>query len=286
MKDTGPGRPDPAVRAEDLVLAHGDHIALAGGSFEVPRGSSVAVIGPNGSGKSSVLDAIAGLMAVAGGTLDVLPARTGPTDSPDKGSAKTDRTGGTGVAYVLQSTEIPAHLPMTVREVVSMGRYRLTGLLRPMGRDGHRAVAGAMDRVGVADLAERQVLELSGGQRQRVLVAQGLAGDAALLLMDEPMTGLDLVSADRIRRVIVDERAAGRTVMFSTHDLSEAATADRVILLAGRVVACGPPEEVLVEANLMEAYRGRVVGIGGVTVIDDPHHHGSRTDRHDGHDHG
>lgn len=270
MKETGPGRSDPAVRAEDLVLAHGDHIALAGGSFEVPRGSSVAVIGPNGSGKSSVLDAIAGLMAVAGGTLEVLPAGTG----------------GTGVAYVLQSTEIPAHLPMTVREVVSMGRYRLTGLLRPMGRDGRRAVDSAMDRVGVSDLAERQVLELSGGQRQRALVAQGLAGDAALLLMDEPMTGLDLVSADRIRQVIADERAAGRTVLFSTHDLSEAATADRVILLAGRVVACGPPEEVLVEANLMEAYRGRVVGIGGVTVIDDPHHHGSRTDRHDGHDHG
>jgi ABC-type Mn2+/Zn2+ transport system ATPase subunit len=273
MNDPGADPPDVAVRARDLVLAHGDHVALAGGSFSVPRGASVAVIGPNGSGKSSVLDAIAGLMAVAGGSLEVLPG-------PDSAAGRS------GVAYVLQSTEIPVHLPMTVREVVSMGRYRLTGLLRPMGRDGHRAVDSAMDRVGVSALAERQVLELSGGQRQRALVAQGLAGDAALLLMDEPMTGLDLVSADRIRQVISDERAGGRTVLFSTHDLSEAATADRVILLAGRVVACGPPEEVLVEANLMEAYRGRVVGIGGVTVIDDPHHHGSRTDRHDGHDHG
>lgn len=261
---------DVVVDAQDLQLSHGDHVAVAGGSFRILGGTSVALIGPNGSGKSSVLDAVAGLLAVSGGSLEVL-AGTGP---------------GGGVAYVLQSTEIPAHLPMTVREVVSMGRYRLTGLLRPMGGDGRRAVVQAMDRVGVADLADRQVLELSGGQRQRVLVAQGLVGDAALLLMDEPMTGLDLVSAERIRRVISDERAAGRTVVFSTHDLGEAAAADRVVLLAGRVVACGPPEEVLVERHLMEAYRGHVMGIGGVTVIDDPHHHGSRSDRHDGHDHG
>jgi iron complex transport system ATP-binding protein len=261
--------PRTAVEANDLVLSHGDHVAVSGGSFRIGEGDTVAVIGPNGSGKSSVLDAVAGLLPVASGRLHVAAA-----------------SAAGGVAYVLQSTEIPAHLPMTVREVVAMGRYRRTGLLRPLGRDGHRAVTTAMERVGVQDLAERQVLELSGGQRQRVLVAQGLAGDADLLLMDEPMTGLDLVSAERIRTVIAEERAAGRTVVFSTHDLGEAATADRVVLLAGRVVACGPPSEVLVEEHLVAAYRGHLVGFGSFAVIDDPHHHGSRTDRHDGHDHG
>ena len=273
MSDPGPVDPAPvAVEARGIRLSHGDHVALADGTFRIPVGAAVAVIGPNGSGKSSLLDAIAGLQGLVGGELTVLPA-------------SGDRAPGR-VAYVLQSTEIPAHLPLTVREVVTMGRYNRTGLLRPLGREGRDVVDAAMARVGVSDLAERQVLELSGGQRQRVLVAQGLASRAQLLLMDEPMTGLDVVSAEGIRRVITEECEAGSTVMFSTHDLSEAATADLVVLLAGRVVACGPPEEVLVQKYLMEAYRGRVVDIGGVTVLDDPHHHGPRTERHDGHVHG
>jgi manganese transport system ATP-binding protein len=259
-----------AVAAVDLHLAHDQHIAVDGGSFEIPTGAAVAVIGPNGSGKSSVLDAVAGLLPVRSGTLRVLP------DAPE----------GAQVAYVLQSTGVPDHLPMTVREVVTMGRYGRCGLLGRIGPAGRQAVAAAMDRVEVTDLADRQLLELSGGQRQRALVAQGLAAQADLLLMDEPMTGLDLVSAERIRRVVEDERDAGRTVIFSTHDLHEARDADVVVLLAGRVVACGPPDEVLVETHLLEAYRGRVLGSGStLTVIDDPHHHGDVRDRHDGHDH-
>jgi ABC-type Mn2+/Zn2+ transport system ATPase subunit len=106
-------------------------------------------------------------------------------------------------------------------------------------------VQDAMRRVGVEELVDRQLPELSGGQRQRVLVAQGLAAGAELLVLDEPMTGLDLVSRERILEVMFEERDAGRTVLFSTHDLAEAARADRVVLLAGRLVAAGPPAEVL-----------------------------------------
>ncbi len=260
-----------AVSARDLLLAHGDHVAVRGGGFDLATGTAVALIGPNGSGKSSVLDAVAGLLAVRSGSLRVLP---------DAGAEAR-------IAYVLQSTEVPEHLPMTVREVVTMGRYARAGLVGRIGAVGRRAIDAAMERVEVTDLADRQLLELSGGQRQRALVAQGLAAEADLLLMDEPMTGLDLVSAERIRRVIDDERAAGRTVVFSTHDLHEARGADTVVLLAGRVVACGPPDEVLVEGHLLDAYRGRVLGTGdGLTVLDDPHHHGDVRDRHDGHDHG
>jgi manganese transport system ATP-binding protein len=189
------------------------------------------------------------------------------------------------VAYVLQSTEIPSHLPLTVREVVTMGRYGRTGLWGRLGRTGREAVGRAMDRVQITSLADRQVLELSGGQRQRALVAQGLCGEADLLLLDEPMTALDVVSQRLVRSALAEERAVGRTVVFSTHDLAQAAQADVVVLLAGRVVASGPPDEVLTERHLSEAYRGHIIGVGGVSVLDDPHHHGSRHERHDGHDH-
>jgi iron complex transport system ATP-binding protein len=268
-----PATTGAVVRAVDVVLAHGEHVALERTSFELRPGVLVAVIGPNGSGKSSLLDAIAGLMPVRTGDLEVLGRRPGTQRSR--------------VAYVLQSTEVPPHLPMTVREVVTLGRYATSGLLGRISGGGREAVVAAMARTGVSELADRQLLELSGGQRQRVLVAQGLAAGADLLLLDEPMTGLDVVSRDRIAGVMADERAAGRTVVFSTHDLQEAAGADVVLLLAGGVVACGPPESVLTESHLTSAYRGRVLRSddGSLTVLDDPHHHGDRADRHDGHRH-
>lgn len=261
----------PVVAASGLVLAHGEHVALDTSDLDLPEGAVVACIGPNGSGKSSLLDAICGLLRPAAGHLEVRGRPPGASDAD--------------LAYVFQSTEVPAQLPLTVREVVTMGRYRTTGLLGRVGRDGHAAVERAMERVEVADLADRQLLELSGGQRQRALVAQGLASEAALLVLDEPMTGLDVVSRARILDVIREERSRGHSVVFSTHDLGEAADADVVVLLAGRVVASGPPEAVLTEDHLLEAYRGRVLEVGGLRIVDDPHHHGPRTDRHDGHDH-
>lgn len=260
----------PALRTRDLVLAHGDHVAISDATMEVPPATVVAVIGPNGSGKSSLLDAVAGLLAPRSGTIQVFGRRPGR---------------GVPVAYVFQSTDSPAQLPLTAREVVTMGRYGRTGLLGRLGAEGAAAVDRAMERVAVGDLAGRQLLELSGGQRQRVLVAQGLAAEADLLILDEPMTGLDVVSRERILEVMTEEREAGRTVLFSTHDLAEAAQADLVVLLAGRLVAAGPPDEVLDQAHLTEAYRGRVVEVAGIRILDDPHHHGGREDRHDGHEH-
>lgn len=258
-----------SVIARDLRLAHGDHIAIDTSTFELPEGAAIAVIGPNGSGKSTLLDAVAGLIRPTVGTIERL------------GDARE----AAGVAYVLQSVDTPEHLPLSVREVVTMGRYRRAGLIGRLGASGRSGIDGAMRRTAVDDLAHRQLAELSGGQRQRVLVAQGLAADAAMLLLDEPMTGLDLPSQQRINQVIVDERDAGRTVIFSTHDLAEAARADVVVLTAGRVVAVGPPTEVLTEDNLRDAYRAQLLDVGGLAVLDDPHHHGGRGDRHDGHQH-
>ncbi|MGB6059792.1 MAG: metal ABC transporter ATP-binding protein [Microthrixaceae bacterium] len=243
--------PNVAVAARDLTLAHGDEVALSGVGLDLPVGSLVAFIGPNGSGKSTLLDAIAGL----------LKPRSGQISAPGH------------IAYVFQSTVTPAHLPLTVREVVTMGRYRRTGLVGRVGSNGRAAIADAMERLEITDLSGRQLQELSGGQRQRVLVAQGLAAKAELLLLDEPMIGLDLVSQKQILGVLDGERSEGRTVIFTTHDMAEAKLADLVVLLAGRVVALGPPSEVLTDDNLRAAYMGRLLSTPAGTAIDDPHHH-------------
>lgn len=269
MSGTIAGRSTCAVRTRNLVLAHGDHLALTDVTLELPTGGLIAVIGPNGSGKSSFLDAVAGLLQPRSGTIEVFEGRPR----------------GTGIAYVFQSTEIPAQLPLTVREVVKMGRYGTTGLFGRAGAEGRAAVDAALARVEMSAMADRQLLELSGGQRQRVLVAQGLAAQAPLVILDEPMTGLDVVSQERILQLMFEERDAGRTVVFSTHDLTEAARADLVVLLAGRLVAVGTPDEVLTEEHLVDAYRGRLLEGAGTLIIDDPHHHGPRSDRHDGHRH-
>jgi manganese transport system ATP-binding protein len=257
--------PDVAVVATGLVLAHGRTVALADADFEIPRGRVTALIGPNGAGKSTLLHALAGVLAPRRGSLTV--------------EARSRRG---GVAYVLQATQVNEHLPMTVREAVTLGRYAVTGPLRRLTRRDRAAVARAMADLDIDELASRQLHELSGGQRQRVFMAQGLAQDADLLLLDEPVTGLDLVSQRVILDTIARERDAGRTVVLSTHDLGEASAADHVLLLAGRVVAAGPPSDVLTDEWLAEAYGARLLRVGDRAVLlDDPHHHAAHA--HDGH---
>lgn len=269
------GQGAPIIVGRNATLAHGSAVALDRADFAIRPGTVTAVIGPNGSGKSTLLHGIAGLLEPVEGHIEV------------EGSAVNAGTGRT--AYVLQSTRIHEHLPVTVREVVTMARYAHRGAFRPLRPIDREAVDRAMERLEVADLARRQVRELSGGQRQRVLVAQGLAQEAPVLLLDEPVTGLDLVSHRRILEVIGEERDAGRAVVMTTHDLGEAAHSDHVLLLAGRVVAEGPPGEVLVAEHLAAAYRQRLIRLdGNVLMLDDaPHHHDddSSVHPHPGHEH-
>ncbi|MDH3250148.1 MAG: metal ABC transporter ATP-binding protein, partial [Acidimicrobiia bacterium] len=183
------------------------------------------------------------------------------------------------VAFVPQSTKVNDALPVTVREVVMMGRYPSLGFLRRFGDADRAAVDGAIDRLNLSDLAARHLHELSGGQRQRVFVAQGLAQDHDLLLLDEPMTALDGVSAGIVRTVIDEERAAGGTVILTTHDLEEAQGCDHVILVNGTVVAQGSPDEVLTVETLSAVYRSQVVDKEGRLLFDDPAH-ATRDARH------
>lgn len=246
-----------AAEGRDVVLRYDGHTAIEESSFTVPAGRITAVIGPNGSGKSTLLNAIAGLLAPSAGAVRTL-------GSTPVGARRR-------LSYVLQSMVVPATTPMTVRETVAMGRYPSLGWFRRPSAQDHRLVQEAMRRLEIEHLAGRHLRELSGGQRQRVYVAQGLVQDHDLLLLDEPLTGLDVVSARTIDRIIHEEAARGGTVVLTTHDLEEARAADHVVLAGGRVVAAGPPEEVCRAEPLMQAFGlGNVHGWQG--FLDDPAH--------------
>ncbi len=246
-----------AVVAESLVLGYGSEVAVSSSSFSIPAGTVTAIIGPNGSGKSTLLNAIAGLVEPQSGTLDV-PAKSKP---------------GHRVSYVLQTTKVNDALPITVGEVVAMARYSGLGFYRPLGEADKEAVAAAIKRVGIESLVNKHLHELSGGQRQRVFVAQGLAQDHDVLMLDEPLTGIDLPTAQAIDQVIHDERSRGCTVIMTTHDLSEAQVADHVVMMSGRVVASGRPAEVLTGKNLAVAYGPSLLHVDeGTVFIDDPAH--------------
>lgn len=231
-----------AVRAQGLVLGYGPRQALYAPQLAIPTGQVTAILGPNGSGKSSLLDALSGLLRPSAGRLDVF-------DTP---AGRRDRR---WVAYVQQRTETNTLTPVTVREVVRMGRYPARGLLARLTRKDHQAVAAAMERVEITELARRPLAELSGGQQQRVFVAQALAQHAPLLLLDEPLTALDVPSQQRIHQAVAEERRAGRTVVYTTHEVATARHADWAVLLDGTVRAAGPPAASLTQTHLQQAYQ-------------------------------
>ena len=243
-----------AVRGNGLSVHYGHLTAITLSDFEIPSGGVTAIIGPNGSGKSTLLNVIAGLVEPSAGTIEV----------------GADRR---RLSYVMQATKVNESLPVTVREVVSMGRYASLGGYRRMRPDDREAVDGALQRLGIVDLSGRHLHDLSGGQRQRVFVAQGLAQEHDILLLDEPLTGIDLTTAHAIDEVIHAETDDGCAVIMTTHDLSEARSADYVLLLAGRVVAGGVPSEVITEATLVEAYGPSLLHVEkGQVFLDDPAH--------------
>jgi len=247
-----------AVEATNITLAYGATTAISTSSFTIPAGTVTAVIGPNGAGKSTILNSIAGLMTPSSGTISVPPIHG-------------DRR---RISYVLQGTKVNDALPITVREVVTMGRYASSGLYRWLTDDDRASVTEAMNRMGIDDIAGKHLNDLSGGQRQRVFVAQGLAQEHDVLLLDEPLTGIDLPTAQAIDDVIHDETGRGCTVIMTTHDLSEAQFADHVLLISGRVVAHGPPQQVLTAENLADAYGPSLLHVddGDGLFIDDPGH--------------
>ena len=241
-----------ALTIQGLEVRYGETVALTGVNLQLPAGSSLAVIGPNGSGKSTLLSAIAGINPPFAGTIS---------------------WGGEAPALVLQSTSVDRSLPITVRDTIGLGRYPKLGLFRRFSGEDRRAVAQAMERLHIPDLARKQLHDLSGGQRQRVLVAQGLAQQSDLLLLDEPVTGLDVTSRGLILDVIHDEVMHGNSVIVTTHDLDDARICDQVLMVDRHAIAVGPPDHVLTEEHLLHAFGGRFIKVGNRLILDDPHHH-------------
>jgi ABC-type Mn2+/Zn2+ transport system ATPase subunit len=254
---------DVAIRCHDLTVTYGGHTALRRVSAAIEAGQVTAIIGPNGSGKSTLLGALSGSLHAAAGSVEVF-------GSPPSRVRRR-------IAHVLQTTVPNTAVPLTVLETVRMGCYGRRGAFAPLTRDDHALVDACITRLHIDDLRVRQLSELSGGQRQRAYVAQGLAQRADVLLLDEPLTGLDLVTQEVITQVVRDEAEAGRTVVVTTHDVGTAEQADQVILLATEVVAAGRPEEVLRPDVLARAY-GRHAHVldDGTVVLDESHHHDHR----------
>ncbi|RMI12903.1 metal ABC transporter ATP-binding protein [Cellulomonas triticagri] len=240
-----------AISLRDVVVRYGDVVALDGVTLDVRPGRVTGLIGMNGSGKSTLLKAVTGLVRPDAGTVAV----GGGTPA----AARRRHL----VGYVPQSEDVDWAFPVGVRDVVMMGRYGHQGFTRRASRADHAAVAEALDRVGLADLADRQIGRLSGGQRKRVFVARGIAQDARVLLLDEPFAGVDKGSEATIVRLLRELAADGRTVLVSTHDLHALPDlADDAVLLLRHVLFHGPVAGALRPEVLARAFGLDVLGEG------------------------
>ena len=228
----------------NLFVRFDSRLALDDVSFQLHHGERVAVVGPNGAGKSTLFKAIAGVLKPISGEIKVYGHGPG---------------GHICIAYLSQRSQVDWSFPVTVSDVVMMGRIGKLGLLRwPKHRDWE-IVRQALVDVGLEELANRQIGELSGGQQQRMFIARALAQEAELMLMDEPLTGLDIGSQESIFTFLDELQGRGVTVMVATHDLDLAARRfDRVMLLNQRMLGFGVPEQVFTPEQLMSAYGGHI----------------------------
>ncbi|MGC5539800.1 zinc ABC transporter ATP-binding protein AztA [Streptomyces griseus] len=224
------------VRLDAVAAGYPGRVVMEQFTAHVPAFTTTAVVGPNGSGKSTLLGVVAGVIRATAGRVE----------------HRTDRR----VAYVAQRSAASDVLPMTVRDAVAMGRWGRRGLWRRLSRRDRAVVEASMTRLGVDFLAHRQLGELSGGQRQRALVAQGLAQEADLLLLDEPATGLDATAQRLIADVLAEVTREGVTVVQATHDLEAARAAGHLLLLRdGRLLAEGEPGALLTDDAIAEVWQ-------------------------------
>jgi ABC-type Mn2+/Zn2+ transport system ATPase subunit len=241
-----PDTPTLEIRAVSVV--YGDQRALDDVTFQVEQGEQVAVVGPNGAGKSTLFKLIAGTLKPSRGEILMCG------HEPDQ---------HTCIAYVPQRSQIDWSFPVTVEDVVLMGRVGRMGLFRRARRRDWSSVRASLARVDATHLAQKRIGELSGGQQQRVFVARALAQEASLLLLDEPLSGLDAPSQQAIFEILASLRPDGVTVLVATHDLNLAAARfDRVMLLNKGIVAFDRGPEVLTAENLLAAYGGHVHRFG------------------------
>ena len=248
----------PYVQARNLSIGYANETIVADISFELRPGEAIALVGTNGSGKSTLLKTIVGLLAPRGGQLSVFGT------PPGNHYAR--------MAYLGQFHQSGFVLPLRAIDVVRMGRFPLYGLWKRMSRADEEVVLAAMRTMGVEDLADAPLRSLSGGQQQRTYLAQLLAHQADLLLLDEPTTGLDAGGRELYLQAINGEMCRGASVVMATHDIQEEASlCQQVMLLAHKVVALGSPEEVITPEALLETFGIVVTGGKRVHVLECQH---------------
>jgi manganese/iron transport system ATP-binding protein len=232
------------LKVEHLGVNYGEVKALEDISFTLEQADRLAVIGPNGAGKSTLFKVIAGLLAPTTGTATI---------------AGHESIEHLCISYIPQRSQVDWNFPVSVANVVMMGRTGRLGLLRWPGKTDHEIVQRALEMVKLSDLQNRQISELSGGQQQRMFIAQALAQQAELMLLDEPFSGLDLPSQEELFALLDGLKQNRVTVMVALHDLKLAAERfDKALVLNHRVVAFGAPRNVLREDVLQDAYSGKL----------------------------
>jgi len=262
-------KPDqPILDLHHVSVRYDGRAALENVTFHLHGGERVAVVGPNGAGKSTLLKVVAGVLPPTDG--DVTVYGSGPR-------------GHVCIGYVPQRSQVDWRFPVNVADVIMMGRIAKLGLLGWPKKSDWNFVRSAIEMVGISELSSLQISELSGGQQQRMFIARALAQEAELMLMDEPLTGLDSPSQDGLLALIGELQKRGVTIMVATHDLDQAARYfDRILLLNHKIIAFGSAADVLQPEKLHEAYGGRLRVADGklnLAALDDacceeePHDH-------------
>ena len=255
------------LEVQNIRIGYGEKIILDQLSFQVPHGARVAVVGPNGAGKSTLFKALVGLLPLQQGQILIHGEQLGSHQDC--------------VAYVPQREEVDWRFPVTVHDVVMMGRFAQMGWLKRASAYDREAVQKSLSQMGIADLADHSIGQLSGGQQQRAFLARAIAQEPHILLMDEPFTGVDITTQEVTLRLLDHLQSQEVTAMVSTHDLNLAGSRfDLVLLLNHRLIAFGTPQEVFVKENLAQAFGNSLLVMeNGMMLVDEccppdeEHHH-------------
>ncbi|MBN2116930.1 MAG: metal ABC transporter ATP-binding protein [Anaerolineales bacterium] len=246
----------PILDVQHISVRYNGRPALDDITFHLHAGERVAVVGPNGAGKSTLFKVVAGVLPPGTGEVNIFGSRP---------------RGHICIAYIPQRSQVDWNFPVSVADVVMMGRSAKLGPLNWPHRKDWEYVRHALETVELSDLASRQIGQLSGGQQQRMFIARALAQEAELMLMDEPLSGLDTPSQEGLLNLLDTLQNRHVTVMVATHDLDQAARHfDRIMLLNHRMVAFDEPQKVLHTDNLLQAYGGRLkINPEGTMLVDD-----------------
>lgn len=229
----------------DLTVAYQRKPVIWDVSFDIPAGTLVGIVGPNGAGKSTLLKAVMDLIPRASGRIEIF--------------GKSYRQNRHRVGYVPQRESVDWDFPISALDVVAMGLYNQIGWCFPVRKKHRQLAKEALERVGIAELAHRQISQLSGGQQQRTFLARALVQDADLFLMDEPFAAVDAATEKAIVEILNGMKGRGKTALVIHHDLQTVPDYfDYLILLNMRVVDHGPVEKVFTSENLQKTYGGRL----------------------------